>query len=162
MTQTSLRLIMKSPYLLLLTILIVSCGESEKIDFKPMLISRDWEQEVGIIDGSYHTLKQIHKLSFKADNSVDVVVDYLEVSGDPDPVILNSYKTEYNFNSSDNTITFPEPIDTLYFSSAGESIIRLSKIKIVELRSDKLTTESIDSKLDTWFLKGKVHFRPIK
>jgi hypothetical protein len=75
-TQTSLRLIMKSPYLLLLTILIVSCGESEKIDFKPMLISRDWEQEVGTIDGNYHTLKQIHKLSFKADNSVDVPCNF--------------------------------------------------------------------------------------
>jgi hypothetical protein len=152
---------MKLTYLLLI-ILLASCGHDEKIDLKPVLVSKEWEQEIGTIDGNYYALKQVYKLSFKADNSVDIVVDYLGVSGDPDPVVLKSYKTKYNFNSSDNTISFPEPIDTLYFSSVGKSVVRLPKIKIAELRSDKLITESTESNLDTWFLRGKVYFRPIK
>ncbi len=157
-TKVSLRQITRLVCLLFFINLSVSCGDNERIDLKPVLINKDWEQEVGIIEGNFYGPKQIYKLSFKADNSVDIVVDYFGVSGDS--VILNSYKTIYDFNASDNTILFPEPIDTLNW--LGEIIIRLPKVKIVELRSDKLVTEAMDSKVNNSLLWGKFHFRPMK
>jgi hypothetical protein len=118
---------------------------------------------VGIINGYQTGPKQFYRINFKKDFSVEIELDYLGVSGDPDPVTLASIISTYELNVKEKTISFTEPIDTLYVTGGSQIIVYLNKLKIVTLKDGLLETESIDTGLQQgWVLGGgKLFFKKI-
>jgi hypothetical protein len=154
---------MKQIYLLLLFVFIISCDNEEQINLKKELTSNDWEQNTGIINDYITGPKQFYRISFKENNTAEIDLDYLGVSGDPDPVTLALIKTVYTLDLKENTITFPQPLDTLHGDGGLEIIVYLNKLKVLELKSGTLTTESVDTGLQGWVLGGgKLFFQQIK
>ena len=125
-------------------------------------MANDWEQLSGLIDGNYVPTKQLYRLSFKDNNIAELDIDRLGAMADPGAVVLSSVVTRYNLDTNDSTISFMDPLDTL-FNADGDIavIIRMPKLKILQLDAERLTTESVES-VQSWNLcSGKNYFEPI-
>ena len=152
------------PFLILF--ILISCDNNEEIDLKNALMTSDWEQSTGIVDGNYIALKQFYRVSFKQNNIAEIDFDYLGVTGDPDPITITSITTKYAIDLNSRIISFPEPLDTLFITNdnvTSEIVVHFHKLRIIQLDSERLTTESLETDLQGWILGGgKTYFQPIK
>ncbi len=148
-------------------LLVLSCHTEERIDLKKLLTANEWEQMTGIVDGSYTVLKMFYRISFRNDSYVEIEMDYGNVSGDPDPIILNKSVTRYELDISTNTISFPDNLDTLLARDENGTIsmqfVRLNKMRLVATKPEQLNVEFVESGFTGMvFGFGKAYFQPRK
>ena len=159
---------MKILLLFLVFLSVVSCDKEETLDYKKLLTATEWEQMTGYIDGSYTSpsAKQFYRIRFKQNNLVEIDLDYLGVSGVPDPVTLTTINSKYEIVLADRTISFPEPLDTLYYTIETETtklVIYFAKLKILKLKEDRLITEGVNSNQPGLVVGGdKLYFKAIE
>jgi hypothetical protein len=128
-----------------ISLLLFSCDKDEKESLLDQLTKQDWEQKTGIIDTlDYGSLKMFYRVHFNNDYSYTIIMDYLEVSGNPDPIIVDTIKGTYTFNESEKLISFSMPFDTLYNVDLTATYVYMNKWKIVQLDDQNLTVASIN------------------
>lgn len=126
----------------ILIVLLSSC--KKETNYLQPLISHPWE-ETGIFDILPGTgFKQYYSMQFFENDVVEIIIDFGGVSGIPDPVILDTMVSEYRL--VDNTIIFPEPLDTMFSLSIDDTLlIYINSWEIKALDDKQLVVMAVEN-----------------
>jgi hypothetical protein len=156
-------------FLVLAGFLLISCQKDEDPNPKDKLIAHDWKQVNSLNDTASFFLKQFYSIHFSPENASRIILDYLGVSGVPDPVTLDTIGGRYEFDGNQMIISFPEPLDTTYLllPDTTTMYVYFENWKIIQLTDELLVVEPITRDSFPYlpaFVTGvspRYYFRPI-
>lgn len=149
--------------------LTISC-KKDTHSSKEFIQGREWEQLSGFLgDSVYTSMKFFHKVSFNADGTFDMLIDWKGGISFPDTMTLTLLHGDYDFDPNPDKIIFPKAIDSLLFkfgSGNPELYYRYFTPWKILLINDTMLIVETDMSFDPpkepafiWFPGYRFHFK---
>ncbi|WP_162425659.1 hypothetical protein [Pontibacter pudoricolor] len=121
---------------------LAACEKEEETNLQEILVKQEWEQASPYSDPSFPWHKEFYHITFRTDNTCTIVLDYGGATNPATAAGPQTIESVYEVDNATRTISFPEPISTVYWGDNQEKLsVFIKDWKIKSLNGNTLETE---------------------